>query len=501
VRNNIVFPLAPALVMPLVMTLAGQAFARDEYSRNIDKTATLANGQSVRVEHRMGNVNLRTHAGRDVVVRASIRVSASNPADAKRLAEQIQVEVATAGSALVIRTEYPKEEHDGFFGFHGLSYLSYSVNLDVTMPETAPLELHNSFGSVGIEDLKANADVINAHGKLTFRNGRGAQHLENQFAAIEVTGNAGDVDIRNSNGGVDVSGVTGIVNVKDRFANVTISNPGRGGTIVNGNGAVQVTDAGGDVRITNSFGKVTVTGVKGNLVVGNGNGDVEANNVTGSAELNTSFGAVRFGDIGKVLSVRAANSAVIGRKVGESATIENSFGKVDISEVHKGIRIVGGNSPITVADVGEEASLKTSFGLVTADRVGGPLTVEDNNGAVKASALRNNANVKTSFGAVLLDGVAGAVDVDNQNGGVEVSLQGQACKPVGIHTSFSPVRVRVPNNASYAVAAKTSFGKIHSDFPMTVSGDLGSDSLNGNIGGGGCPMRLTNNNGSIEILK
>ncbi|MGA3041208.1 MAG: hypothetical protein ABSF54_10525 [Bryobacteraceae bacterium] len=447
------FPLAPALVMPLVMTLAGQAFARDEYSRNIDKTATLANGQSVRVEHRMGNVNLRTHAGRDVVVRASIRVSASNPADAKRLAEQIQVEVATAGSALVIRTEYPKEEHDGFFGFHGLSYLSYSVNLDVTMPETAPLELHNSFGSVGIEDLKANADVINAHGKLTFRNGRGAQHLENQFAAIEVTGNAGDVDIRNS------------------------------------------------VRITNSFGKVTVTGVKGNLVVGNGNGDVEANNVTGSAELNTSFGAVRFGDIGKVLSVRAANSAVIGRKVGESATIENSFGKVDISEVHKGIRIVGGNSPITVADVGEEASLKTSFGLVTADRVGGPLTVEDNNGAVKASALRNNANVKTSFGAVLLDGVAGAVDVDNQNGGVEVSLQGQACKPVGIHTSFSPVRVRVPNNASYAVAAKTSFGKIHSDFPMTVSGDLGSDSLNGNIGGGGCPMRLTNNNGSIEILK
>jgi DUF4097 and DUF4098 domain-containing protein YvlB len=151
--------------------------------------------------------------------------------------------------------------------------------------------------------------------------------------------------------------------------------------------------------------------------------------------------------------------------------------------------------------VGEEASVKTSFGLVTADRVGGVLTVEDNNGAVKATAIRNNANVRTSFGAVLLDGVAGAVDVDNQNGGVEVSLQGQACRPVGIRTSFSAVRVRVPDNASYAVAAKTSFGKIHSDFPMTISGDISSDSLNGNIGGGGCPMRLNDNNGSIEILK
>ena len=30
---------------------------------------------------------------------------------------------------------------------------------------------------------------------------------------------------------------------------------------------------------------------------------------------------------------------------------------------------------------------------------------------------------------------------------------------------------------------------------------LSADSLNGSIGGGGCPMRLNNNNGSIEILK
>src|ERR1022692_1324758 len=251
VRNNMMYGLA--------LLLAVQAFARDEYSRNFDKTVTLASGQSVRLAPRMGSVNLRTPAGREVVVHASTRVSASNAAEAKRVAEQIGIEVAPAGSALVIRTEYPKEEHDGFFGFHNLSY---SVNLDVTMPETAPLELRNSFGSVSIEDLKANADVTNAHGKLTFRNGRGTQRLENQFAAVEVTGNAGDVTIRNGNGSVDVSDVTGIVNVKNRFANVTVTNPGHGGTIVNGNGAVQVTGAGGDLRITNLFGKVTVSGVK-----------------------------------------------------------------------------------------------------------------------------------------------------------------------------------------------------------------------------------------------
>jgi hypothetical protein len=56
-------------------------------------------------------------------------------------------------------------------------------------------------------------------------------------------------------------------------------------------------------------------------------------------------------------------------------------------------------------------------------------------------------------------------------------------------------------DASYRVTARTSFGKIRTDFPLTVSGALSNDSLDGVIGGGRCEMKLTNNNGAIEILK
>jgi len=59
----------------------------------------------------------------------------------------------------------------------------------------------------------------------------------------------------------------------------------------------------------------------------------------------------------------------------------------------------------------------------------------------------------------------------------------------------------LPENASYDVTARTSFGHIKTDFPVTTSGDLGSDSLNGKIGNGGCRLSLTNSNGGIEILK
>ncbi len=169
-RSNIKYGLA--------LLLALQCFAREEYTRNFDKTVPLAKGQSVRLEHHMGNVTVRTHGQAEVQIHATIRVSASNDAEAKRFAEQVQIEVAPSGSALVIRTEYPKEEHGGFLG---LRYLSFSVDYEVIMPETAPLELRNSFGAVSIDGLKANADVTNSHGKLAFHNGRGTQRLENSL--------------------------------------------------------------------------------------------------------------------------------------------------------------------------------------------------------------------------------------------------------------------------------------------------------------------------------
>jgi hypothetical protein len=36
---------------------------------------------------------------------------------------------------------------------------------------------------------------------------------------------------------------------------------------------------------------------------------------------------------------------------------------------------------------------------------------------------------------------------------------------------------------------------------MAVSGALTADSVNGKISGGGCEMRLTNQNGNIDIVK
>ena len=112
--------------------------------------------------------------------------------------------------------------------------------------------------------------------------------------------------------------------------------------------------------------------------------------------------------------------------------------------------------------------------------------------------------MRTSFAPVSLDGVGGKVDVENQNGSVEVRAMAAGagkCFPLSLVSSFGPIRVYLPEGAGFKVDARTSFGKIHSDMPLSVAGSMGSDSINGTIGDGKCPLTLANSNGNIDLLK
>ena len=123
---------------------------------------------------------------------------------------------------------------------------------------------------------------------------------------------------------------------------------------------------------------------------------------------------------------------------------------------------------------------------------------------MRASDLKGGASVRTSFASVSLDGVEGPVDVDNQNGSIDVKRAGggaKGCRKVSLKTSFGPIRFTLPENAGYTVNARTSFGKIRTELPITSTGTLSDESLHGKIGDGRCELTLTDNNGTIDILK
>jgi len=131
------------------------------------------------------------------------------------------------------------------------------------------------------------------------------------------------------------------------------------------------------------------------------------------------------------------------------------------------------------------------------------LTADDSNGSVTARNVKGDAGVTTSFAGVTLESIGGRIRVDNQNGAIAVTAVRPAsgCRDISLKTSFSSIRVRIPDGLGYNVSARTSFGRVSSDLPVTATGNIGGDSLNGTIAGGGCQLQLTDSNGSIEIAK
>jgi DUF4097 and DUF4098 domain-containing protein YvlB len=398
-------------ILAALLFIAPALFAADRYENPIHAALTWRGGR-VTIDHRFGRLELHTNGGNQVNVQGTVRSSD------EEFGRKIHLNVSESGGGITIRTDVPE--------VHWQGNLSYSIDIDVSVPASAPLSVRNRFGSINASGVHAASDFTNAQGSMQLTDLRGAQRIENSFGSVSVTNSAGDTVIRNANGSVTVTHVGGALDVSDRFGSVRVENVDRGLTLKNENGSVDVRD------------------------------------VTGNATISTSFA---------------------------SANVSNVRGTLDLTST---------NGNITVTEVGR-SSIRTSFGSVKATTIRGDAEVEDANGNITLSGVEGAARVHTSFGAVFLRSVTGSISVENTNGSISVTdLPSGRCRDISLKTNFSAIRVALPRGG-YNVHARTSFGTIHSDLPITTSGSLANENITGTINGGGCRLELETANGNITI--
>lgn len=459
--------LALAAVAALLYPAAAARAERDprsNFDRDFSKTVAVKPGQRLDIDHSQGAVRIGAHKLPELRVKAHVTVSSSDAEGAQKFGEGIAISVEETGGAVVVRTRYPEKK----WHFTGVGHVSYAVDYDILVPETMPVTARNKFGDVTVDGVKADTSVSNANGKVAVRDGKGTARVDTSFGSIELVRNAGAADVTGANGSIVVAEIGGPATIRNRFGSVTARKIQGTAQISGGNGSVDVADVTGNLTVTNSFGGVSASNVSGDVSITNNNGAVTVEGVSGAAEL------------------------------------EGSFGKIRAAKVKKGLRVRTQNGEVSASDIGGGANLRTSFGLAEADRIQGDLTVENGNGAVRASAIQGAANVRTSFSQVLLDGVGGRVDVDNSNGSIEVRVAAPgagACAPISLKNSFGPIRVFLPEGAGYTVEARTSFGKIRSELPLTIAGSPSTEVLEGRIGDGKCSLTVSDSNGNIELQR
>ena len=127
------------------------------------------------------------------------------------------------------------------------------------------------------------------------------------------------------------------------------------------------------------------------------------------------------------------------------------------------------------------------------------IDVESVNGNVNVRDVEGRVVSETVNGNVDIAGIRGSFKTKTVNGSIRADLTGSTgTEALSAKTVNGGIRVTLPKDFGARVKARTVNGKIHTDFPITVTGRIGK-SIDGKLNGGGRLLRLQTVNGSIRI--
>lgn len=281
------------------------------------------------------------------------------------------------------------------------------------------------------------------------------------------------------------------------------------------------------VQVTTTFGSVGLDGTQGPAELSSRFGEINVANLEGSLNADTDNGAVT------AQAVQAGDASIV---------LQSSFGRIRLEDAEAAtleVRATNGLIDVRQAVISDTVTLSSDFGGVTWDSgEGGSLEATSKNGQVSLTGLEIAGGLQagSDFGAVLLEGVRAASYTANSKNGnvtingatanviahsdfgkVDVTVDGEVTVDLStnsgaitytgglgegenvMRTRFGNILVRLPQDTGFTFDLETSFGKITSDFPITIQGEPDETHWQGEVGGGGPALTAATDNGNINL--
>ena len=162
---------------------------------------------------------------------------------------------------------------------------------------------------------------------------------------------------------------------------------------------------------------------------------------------------------------------------------------------------------------------RTSGGSLTFDGITGDIEGRTSGGSIKIGNVEGSADIHTSGGSITIEKAAGQVDAhtsggsitvhevmgtiqaDTSGGSIKAHISRQPEGPCRLTTSGGSVTVYMADDIRVDVDASTSGGNVHTEFPVTVQGEIKRSRLEATINGGGPELYLRTSGGSIYLKK
>ena len=178
------------------------------------------------------------------------------------------------------------------------------------------------------------------------------------------------------------------------------------------------------------------------------------------------------------VDVRTQSGAIALERLGGATSVSTGSGTVLVE---------GTKGPLTVT---------TSSSVFTGRALGGNLHVRTMSGAVNAGfAGPGDIDVETGSSAIQLRGVRGALNAATRSG--HIAIEGKPDRQWAVSTGSSGIDVDVAS-PPLMLDARTGSGSVRVD-GATVNGSVSKRAVNGAIGSGGPPVRISTRSGSIRI--
>jgi DUF4097 and DUF4098 domain-containing protein YvlB len=255
-------------------------------------------------------------------------------------------------------------------------------------------------------------------------------------------------------------------------------------------GEVRLSGTYGDADLQSNAGAIHVTDVNsGTLILDTEFGEITIERSAGeSIEADTSSGGVRLTDVSAEGEVNlSSNFGDIQYESGEASTL---FLKTDSGQLR-----------LTDLAIRDSITAKTDFGSVKLTRVtADAYDLHSSTGSITVDSPVGSLKAETDFGDVeVINGKdIGPLELESDNGAIKFS--GSLDEgPHVLKTDFGSVRLVLPKDTELALDLETDFGKIKSDFPLTINGSPDESHWQGTINGGGDSLTAKTSSGNITL--
>jgi hypothetical protein len=295
-----------------------------------------------------GDVEVKSAPQPQATAQLIKRIRAASEEDAKEVAKNIQLQIASNGANSQFSVNSSGIQQD------------YNVSITITMPE----------------NLAGNVEITNALGAVKLTGLRGDHTIRNCERA-EVRQNSGRVIIENPRGPVELAQIEGQVNLINTRRNVSLREV---------NGVIMLYVNGGNVNLDNSTGPVHLEAADARVEMSEIGDDSLASQHQPVIYIESARSSpIKLREIKGAVAINAERSRIEAEEIAGDLTVDSSAERVRVNRIDGSLRVKANDGAVEIEEVKGSATIDATRD-VTVRNFRGQLNVTSRSGAIKLEA-------------------------------------------------------------------------------------------------------------------